>query len=136
MIIRICRGSHFLGEQGPKASTIGVVHRNILSPIGDVVRRVFGHSTSHTRHEPRVAVTAFVFSGNGILGSEAVIRLDGMLDIVAARQGFDSQNVVEVQAFVARDSSWRSKKRMEKALLGVDSPNGKPTDRLKKHRNN
>ena len=59
-----------------------------------------GHTTSHAGHEPRIAVSVFI---DLIVGSESVIRLDGMFDIMASRQCLDSQNVVEVETLVTRN---------------------------------
>ena len=108
MFLGLDRRSHLLRQEGTETRTIGIVNSDILSPVGNVVGTLFSHSAGHTGHEPRVAVLLFVFLWNGI-ACKRVICLDGMLDVVASRQGFYAQNVIEVEAFVTRDGSYEQR---------------------------
>lgn len=100
MFLGIGRRSHLFRQERTKTSTIRIIDSDILSPVGHVVGALLCHSTSHAGHKPRAAVPSFILGRDFILGGEGVVRFNGVFDIVASRQGLDSQDVIQVEAFV------------------------------------
>lgn len=115
MIVGIGRRSHLLGQKGSKTRAIGLIDSDILTPVGDMVTRLVGHSTSETRHQPGIAMATLVFVWDGSV-VEGIVMLDGMLQVVATSQGLDAQDIVQVEALVAGNGCSR-KKQQQRNLL-------------------
>jgi hypothetical protein len=114
MFFGIGWGTHLFGQEGSKTSTINVINHYVLSPIGNMMFGLTGHTTGHVRHKPRIAVFRFILRGNFIVRREPVIGLDGMLDIVAGWQRLDAQNVIEVKTFVTGNLGCHDQQQQER----------------------
>lgn len=102
----VFKRSHFFNEQGAEFGTLGIVHLDLRTPLADMMTRFGGHSTCHLGHEPRIAVFGVIFS-NSLTGMKTVVAFtESVLEIVARTKGLRSEDVVQVQTFVAAYDSY------------------------------
>lgn len=103
--------SHLFCQHGAESGTIAIVNHDIGSPLAHMVWGVLGHAAGHAGHEPRRTVLGVIW-GNRRVRSKFVVTLgQGMLNVVASRQGLDAQNVVQMEAFVARNGGYNTNKK-------------------------
>jgi hypothetical protein len=65
MLRGIRGGSHLFRQERTEFCTVGTIDGDIGSPLGDMVRRVFRHATSHSGHEPGGAVSGLIIVTGG-----------------------------------------------------------------------
>lgn len=102
MLFGLFGTSHFFGEQGSELGTVRIVYLHFRAPLADMKTRLGSHPTRHPGHEPRIAMLRRVFFRDVLTGMEAIISFaQCVLEIVAGAQSLRTQNVVQVQTFVA-----------------------------------
>lgn len=97
----VFKRSHFLNEQGAEFGTLGIVDFDLGAPLADMMTRFGGHSTCHLGHEPRIAVFGVIFSDSLTCMKAVVAFTESVLEIVARTKSLRSEDVVQVQTFVA-----------------------------------
>jgi len=101
MRLRIDRRAHLLRQERTKPGTVRIIHTDIGTPLGNMMRRILGHATGHAGHEPGGTMLGLF---NVLRGRKGIVALgQGVLDVVASAESLDSENVVQVEALVAGD---------------------------------
>jgi hypothetical protein len=103
--------SHLFCQHGAESGTIAIVNHDTGSPLAHMVRRGLGHAAGHAGHEPRRTVLGVIWGNRRVRGKGIVTLGQGMLNVVASRQGLHAQNVVQMKAFVARNGGYNNNKK-------------------------
>jgi hypothetical protein len=103
--------AHAFGQESTKLGTFGFIDHDISSCLGSMILVVLGHAACHARHKPRVAVHGLVTlirkCFTFVRDSEKLVigTRKSMPNGTASTQRLDTQNVIQMKAFITRDGS-------------------------------